>query len=129
MMNQDDIFEVIKGNVKSVNLSKIIAEKEQALIEWIMPYYIDKDLVRLHNRQTMYNDCCDIYKQPEWPKGKVRSLTHQYSRKMGQIKELKSIQHMILSLAFSEYCRHSGHGDYESTYEVENIIVKRTAAE
>jgi hypothetical protein len=124
-MIKEDLFEVIKGNVKSVNLSKVIAEKEQEFINWILPYYTGEELVRFHKRQTMYTNIHIqfVYSEPEWPKGKVRSLTKQYRRKVDQINKLKSIQSSILALAFPEY------QDDEATYEVENIIVKRTPAE
>lgn len=120
-MNKEDLFEIIKGNVKSINLSKIIAQKEQKFISWITPYYTGHDLTCLQSRQQIHNRFEFVYSEPEWPKGKVRNLTKQYRRKVDQINELKSIQSRIISLAFAEY----DDEEDEATYEVANIVVKR----
>lgn len=123
-MDKQDIFEALKGNVKTVNLTQLLEKKQQAFIDWVTPYYTAEDLVRLNKRKMMYggisSDFDDVYLEPTWPKGKVRVLSKQYQHKKHAIYKLKAAQKVIITLAFPDYDE-----DWDSEYSVDKIVVRK----
>ena len=122
-MNKEDLFETIKGNIKSANLSSIIEDRKQKFINWIEPYYLDEDLDRLNARKVMYSnfDFLGIYSEPNWPKGKVRVLSKQFQKWQSEISKLQSTQTKIIKLVFPEY----DDDDYDCEYAVDVITVRK----
>ena len=118
-MKDSDLFEVLKGNLKSIDLQDFITKYEQSFIDWITPHYItNKDKQRLAYARgiTQANLPVFHYPEPTWPAGQKRTMHGRYLSKLEKIRHLHGIRSSLCSIAFPKDDEYDV--DFEITFEV-----------
>lgn len=121
-MNSEDLFEAVKGNLKTLDLDDLICREQDRLALWLEPYYSWSERERSQQIAAMYthNPRAYMYFEPQWPAGQKRVLARQYKEHMARINHLISLRHELLELAYPDYS-----DDYDNEYSTE-IAVRRT---
>ena len=129
-MNKDDLFEVVKGNIKLISLNDILQQRHQKLADFCLTYYTADELSRLEGRKQLYpdnhvnnlsrNSFEYWYSEPAFPAGKKRTLSKRYNTLVSSIHEIKKVRHMLIELAFADY------QDSDADFVVDTIAIKKT---
>jgi len=120
-MDKQDTFEVLKGNIKSINLNDLIKQHKDAFVDWTTSYYIEENKARVlrslnqtYVKFTKYNATAS--EEPTWKAGQKRKMSKIWKNKQHTIRRLCEIQRELLDLAWGDdWCN-----DYETT-----IITKK----
>lgn len=124
-MEKEDMFEALKGNVKTLNLTDLIRERRQKFIDWVMPYYSQEEkemlMKRSSNEWLMHDNC--IYFEPEWKAGQKRRMHELWQQKQKSISRLEWLQKDLFDLAYPDWEEDEA---LTHSYQVDTITVKRT---
>jgi hypothetical protein len=121
-MNKDELFEVMKGNIRLISLNDIIQHRMNKLENFCMTHYTEDDIKRFEQRKQNYIlEHADYwYDEPKFPPGNKRVLSKKYNTLLSSVRNAQQLRNNIIELAFEDY---QDSGDY---YEVDNIIVRKT---
>lgn len=126
MLKEQDLFEVIKGNINTIDLNEILNQRRQRLVTWKKTWMNKKDFERAkayadRNNETL--DCAIEHCSAEYPMGKKRDYKEMEDRLNKSIWEIVRIIDFVREQAFSEDFVNEEDHLYE--YQVEKIVVKR----
>lgn len=108
-MAKEDLFEVIKGNIQSINFKDVIQQRKDAFLEWVTPYHNEVQKAHYH----------PISFEPDWKAGQKRKMSQIFRSKSYDIHKLEMMELQLVELVFPN--------DSTSKYRYEiDITVKKT---
>lgn len=109
-MKDQEVFEVLKGNVKVLNLTDEIEQQKKKIHDLTWPYLTEK-------QQQWYGD---HFIEPDWPAGQKRVLANKYKNMTEKLWGLQRFKNQIISKVFEDY----DEDDEDYTYQVDIKITR-----
>jgi len=115
-MNNDDLVDVLRGDIKFVDIDNTINYYYDKLRELVEPY-LDKK--KLQYADQFYSDRRDIWAlEPDWPKGRIKTNNQKFKRLRERLWHWKRLRNDLTALAFPD------HEDTEFDYQIQPIAIK-----
>lgn len=126
--NKDLLFNILKDDVRTIDLEKLLVEKKQFLLDQCKPFYTQKYIQRLQDavdagiRDELWN--IDDIPQPTWPKGNVRQQRYWYNSKKQEIYNITNTLQHLKRMAWRDY----EELEWDHTISID-IVVRKTKNE
>jgi hypothetical protein len=115
-MNNDDLADILRGDIKFVDIEAVIDEYLDKLRTLVEPYVDEKR--KLHLAQ-LYLDSKEIWtSEPDWPKGKIKTNRQKFNYLREELWRWKRLKNDLTALAFPDY------QDDEFDYRIQSIAIR-----